>query len=383
MIRPRNLFLAFTFILLSQAAAFSIEEGDVIPGVRYFKFTRTWSSKKPVRIHVLKISIKQGVQVKLGLARGAVGRLQTTSVIARNNSATAAVNGTFFDKYWPHLPIGLIVVDGKLIMKSLLNRTAVGIALRTGEIRFGIPKMTGNVINISTGEKIPVFGINRPRKEGEIIIYTPEYGWKTKTNSSGVELVIEDNMVVGLSDGNSPIPRNGYVISFHGWTRNYANALPPGAIIQSNYSLIDGWDRFDQVITGGPRLLDNGVNVAYDSLDAEGFDAEVYGKNARTAIGVDRNGDILLVVAEGRRRRWRRQGAKFAELADLMKELGAVDAMCLDGGSSSTMYVNGSVVNTPTGGSQVGVSNAVIVKPYYRVEEIAPPQTGTQESGNK
>ena len=371
--------VALLFFLF-QAAFLAAEERDIVPGVRYFKFTRNWSGKKPIGVHVLKVSIKQGVQVKLALARGAVGRLQTTSVIARNNEAVAAVNGTFFDIFWPHLPIGLIVIDGKIIMKSLLNRTAVGIALRTGEIRFGIPKMSGNVINISTGEKIPVFGINRPRKEGEVVIYTPEYGWKTKSNSSGVELIVEDNMVVGLSDGNSPIPRNGYVISFHGWTKNYANALPPGAIIHTDYKLTDGWDRFDQVITGGPRLLENGVNVAYESLDEEGFGSDVYGKNARTAIGVDRNGDILLVVAEGRRKRYRRLGAKFAELADLMKELGAVDAMCLDGGSSTTMYVNGRVVNRPTGGSQVGVSNAVIVKPYYREEQIAPPQTSTQET---
>ena len=45
-----------------------------------------------------------------------------------------------------------------------------------------------------------------------------------------------------------------------------------------------------------------------------------------------------------------------------MIKLGAKDAIALDGGSSSTMFINGVVVNIPSDGFQQGVSNALLVK---------------------
>jgi len=45
-----------------------------------------------------------------------------------------------------------------------------------------------------------------------------------------------------------------------------------------------------------------------------------------------------------------------------MLDLGAVEAMNLDGGGSSTMFVKDQVVNNPTGGQQRLVSNAIILK---------------------
>ncbi len=334
----------------------------------YVKLSKSWSGKKPVAVHVIRMPLTSVVEVKLALAGNAVGKLRRTAIIASSNNAVAAVNGSFFDRSCPYLPIGLIVIDGKIITKSLLNRSAIGISSKNG-IRFGIPKFTGHVVNDSTKEKIPVWGINRPRKENEVIIFTPEYGTSTKTNNSGVELIIEDDMVVGISEGNSPIPSNGYVISFHGWTKNYANELPPGAPITADYSLTDGWDKFEQVITGGPRLVEDGENTVRESLDLEGFGGEVMGRNARTAIGITKDNELLLVVVDGKRFRSRRRakrGVTYYELAELMKELGAKDAIGLDGGGSSTMYLKGyGVINLPSEGYEQAVSNALIVK--YKV----------------
>lgn len=306
------------------------------------------------------------IEVKAALAKGTVGRLQPVSSIAARNNAVAAVNAMFFDRSWPYLPVGLLVIDDKIVTKSLLNRSAIGISKKNG-IKFGVPKFVGSVINLETNEKIPIWGLNRPRKDNEVIIYTPEYGWKTKTNHSGVELIVEDGMVVGISDGNSPVPRNGYVISFHGWTKNYTNSLPPGASIVSKYDLSEGWENFEQVITGGPRLLDGGNNVVLDRLDSEGFDSEVFGRKARTAIG-KKGSCLFLVVVEGKQSRYlrRKRGVTYNELAGIMKGLGCSDAIGLDGGGSSTMFVNDLIVNLPSSGYQQGVSNALVVKYRYK-----------------
>lgn len=348
--------------VFASPAAFCAETVNIAPGVVYSSFSRNFGTSKPVKVHVLTADLRNpSIEVKAALARGTVGRLQPVSYIADRNNSLAAVNGTFFNRTWPYTPIGLLVIDDKIVTKSLLNRTAIGISKKHG-IKFGVPKFVGFVINTETKDKIPVWGLNRPRKEDEVIIYTPEYGWKTRTNHSGVEIIVEDCMVVGISDGDSPIPRNGYVISFHGWTKNYTNSLPPGASIESKYDLSEGWERFEQVITGGPRLLDGGSNVVLDRVDPEGFDSEVFGRKARTAIG--KKGDSLIfVVVEGKQSRYlkRKRGATYNELAEIMKDLGCSDAMGLDGGSSSTMYVNGVLVNLPSEGYQHGVSNAVIL----------------------
>jgi len=308
--------------------------------------------------------LSSDIEIRPALARGAVGRLQRTSVIAEENNALAAINGSFFNRDYPYVPVGLLAIDGKVLTKSLLERTAIGIS--SNEVVFGIPKFVGHVVNDSSREKIPVWGINRPRKENEAIIYTPEYGTTTKTNKNGVELIIEDDMVVGISEGASPIPENGYVISFHGWTKNYADELPPGARLSATYKLADGWDKYDHVITGGPRLLMERKIVVSESLDNENFGGDVLGRNARTAVGLSANNDILFVVVEGKKgrsRRTRKRGATYQELARLMQDLGAVEAIGLDGGGSSTMYIKGrEVVNLPSEGYEQGVSNALIIR---------------------
>jgi hypothetical protein len=218
---------------------------------------------------------------------------------------------------------------------------------------------------MSTNDKIAIWGLNRPRKDNEVIVYTPEFGSVTKTNDAGVEIIVEDDMVVGISEGNSVIPGNGYVISFHGWTKDYANALPPGSPITTDIKLSEGWNEFKQVITGGPRLLDGGNNVARDNVEKESFGSEVWGRNARTAIGVTYGNKLILAVAEGKKfrsRRRRKLGVTYNELAEFLKSIGVKDAIGLDGGGSSTMFVNGRVVNAPLDGYQQRVSNAVIIK---------------------
>lgn len=330
--------------------------------LNYFNFVRKFSGKNFAKVHVLIVPLyNTNFAVKPVLAKASVGKLQRTSKMAEDNNAIAAINGSFFRRNYPYTPIGLLVIDGKILTKSLLRRTAIGIGANN-EITFGIPKFVGHIINDVTKEKIPIWGINRPRKENEAIIYTPEYGPNTKTNKSGVELIVEDNMVVGISEGASPIPENGYVISFHGWTKNYVNDIPPGSILISDYTLSDGWDKFAHVLTAGPRLLESGKIVVSKSIYNENFGDELRGRYARSAIGIDKYKNLYFVLVEGKKKSKYQRGCTYFELAQLLQDLGLYDAMGLDGGGSATMYLYGKgVVNTPSDGIEQCVSNAIIV----------------------
>jgi exopolysaccharide biosynthesis protein len=109
----------------------------------------------------------------------------------------------------------------------------------------------------------------------------------------------------------------------------------------------------------GPVILRSGeISV---SATEEGFaNTSIPATHPRTAAGVTRDGRLILMVVDGRQDASR--GADVVELADLMRSAGAVDALNLDGGGSSTLIVNGRLINRPTGGTfQRPVMSAIVV----------------------
>jgi len=93
------------------------------------------------------------------------------------------------------------------------------------------------------------------------------------------------------------------------------------------------WSGCEFVIRGGPRLLSGGEICLY--ARGEGFrQASLFARNRRTALGLTRDHKLLLVATN--------QRIYMSELARAMQALGAVDAICLDGGTSSALYYRGS-----------------------------------------
>jgi len=91
-------------------------------------------------------------------------------------------------------------------------------------------------------------------------------------------------------------------------------------------------------VRAGPRLLKSGQYAV--SPRREGFrDPGLFGRRSRVAVGLTRHNKLLLVSVA--------TPVTFGTTAAIMKSLGAADAMCLDGGSSSAMYFRGRVVRAP------------------------------------
>ncbi len=92
---------------------------------------------------------------------------------------------------------------------------------------------------------------------------------------------------------------------------------------------------------------ETGPFLIIDGAPLEVPDTEVYGggKNPRTAIGQRADGAILLCAIDGRQAS--SLGATFKEMIDIMQEYGAVNAACLDGGTSTQMVYEGEIVNNP------------------------------------
>ena len=125
-----------------------------------------------------------------------------------------------------------------------------------------------------------------------------------------------------------------------------------------------------EAVGGGPMLVKEGKNVAVENYWKEVFDGGgIAGtsRQPRTAVGATADGKLILLVCDGRNMRGS-AGFTLAELADKLIELGAVDAVNLDGGGSSTMVgSDGKVLNRPsdTGSAEViverKISTAVVI----------------------
>ena len=93
-------------------------------------------------------------------------------------------------------------------------------------------------------------------------------------------------------------------------------------------------------------IVNDGKSVAEYSDIVEGTLPRFSARNPRTAAGISRDGSTLyLVTVDGRRPT--DAGMTLPELAKVMMQLGAYDAMNFDGGGSTTMVVDGQIVNRP------------------------------------
>ena len=164
--------------------------------------------------------------------------------------------------------------------------------------------------------------------------------------------------------GATPIPASGAVLSATGATasRLLAAASRRGAVVQV-ITRLGEWTTPPRVVVGGwPRVVRSGTNVGGGSDSTEGtFPRFSAARHPRSAVGFTRDSSLALFVVVDGRRPWS-VGMSLSELGAAMLALGAWDAMNLDGGGSSTLWIRGSVVNYPSDpAGERAVGNALFI----------------------
>jgi len=256
------------------------------------------------------------------------------------------------------------MIAGEVLSEPDPFRSCAGIT-REGTVVFD--RVTGELLVIAGEASGRIDGINRLRRADELILYRPLYEGTTRTNTFGVEAVVVNGIVTQVRDqrGNTPIPRDGLVLSGHGRARQWIlSTLQPGAhvVVHTEFVSPSGDARWQQVIHavgGGPRLLRAGQFVGGEGFLPSFTDR----RHPRTALGVLEDGRIVLLVVDGRQPT-HSLGMTLFELAVALRRLGAVEAINLDGGGSSTLVVGGRVVNLPS--DETGerpVADALVVVP--------------------
>jgi len=97
------------------------------------------------------------------------------------------------------------------------------------------------------------------------------------------------------------------------------------------------WAGYETVLCGGPMLVMRGKPSV--SLERDGFGRSLRMPATRTAVGITRAGKLLLVAINRK--------TSLSKMANVMASLGAVDALSLDGGSSTGFYADGRYFANP------------------------------------
>jgi hypothetical protein len=347
-----------------------VNTSKIAPGLIFKKYV---DKKLPRRTFVLVADLAEPLTLDVTLGANALPARAATSQIAKRAGAIAAINGDFTD---PHVgrPVHPYEQDGQFLQTVDQLGSVFAVSADEQRVTLGKPAVSVTATDAADGR---VWTLDRWNEgfpaPGEIAGYSP-IGGSLETppdHACSVRLLTASPLALSpSSDGGmdqgftvdvaacqeaSMTREGGVVLSAPPATDEATEllSLSPGTPIELHWTM--GWPGVLDAVGGTPVLVQDGQIAVSPTCSTSLCRA-----NPRTGIGVRADGKILLVVIDGRRKRWS-LGPTLYGFAKIMHDLGAVQALNLDGGGSTTMVVKGEVVNKPSDGFERHISNAVLV----------------------
>ncbi|MEU7009882.1 phosphodiester glycosidase family protein [Streptomyces sp. NPDC046332] len=375
-----------------------IKSAGFAGGTRYTAQDGT-DKQAPQKVHVLRLDFRT--------FKGSVGtdfgpKLNGTETLTDLIASTGAIAGINAQWFYNQAPGGLYVKDGKLLGSATQGRA--GLKVTNGGRSFAVDTFTARVTLKAGTETVEVDGVNRVPGEvwncggvggdlptqkpqhdlkctdsSELVRFTPE--WGKPPAGAGAEAVLDGAgrvTAVHTSRGAS-VPDGGSTLQATGasaeWLLQHAVV---GQTLTFSERVEDGRGRQvpltsdTTILQVGPALVREGkvsVNAQADGIIRDGADQTftynwTLRSNPRSMVGVDDLGRLMLVVVDGRQAGYS-EGLGVAQAAVLMKQLGARQAMNLDGGGSSVLATARSgIVNRPSDVTgQRSLGNVLVVRP--------------------
>ncbi len=369
---------------------------EIAPGVTLTQTTTLGTA--PLMTYVLhidrhtpgvRIQVRQALDI-VSYGGAAQGR-ETMSHIAGRTGAIAAINGDFFP--FNGDPTSLEIRDGELLSEPIGYRVAVGLSRDTARMQILTSR---GVVRTDDKTEILLNGINHLPHEGETVVLTASYAAGAKLKEAATVVTVKgaalpfhvsrdlagnidsvlniaadqplphcDNdtlLIVGAGSASAVLAAHcAFGDALH--VRYDLLAAPPLPSAPGGLDVQDAphplWQDVEQAVGGGPWLVRDGeifVDGDAERLSPTDF---VNARHARSAIGICKDGSVLLVAVDGKSPVSR--GVTLPELADILKRAGAQQAINLDGGGSTAMVVAGRVINTPSDGRERPVANGILV----------------------
>lgn len=332
---------------------------QLAPGVTHRAFDR-WQADGWLRADALTVDLTGGAKVQY-LSADHVGAVEPISSQAKDRPTTiAAINGDFFDMNDTGASNGVGISDGTIVKSANDGRDhAVAIS----------PDGIGRIMQVgfegtatTPGGALALDSLNTNTvDEGAIGAYNTLWGPMSRSRvvvgaSRAVEVVVTDGVVTAVQNpGEGDIPQGTIVLVGRGTGADELGALKPGDAVAVTYSpKADG-----EVATaiGGNQLL-----VADGAVVPNADDAIA----ARSAVGFSADGATMyLLTVDGKQTN--SAGITVPQMAKMMLDMGAYNALNIDGGGSSTMLAREPgthdlrVVNSPSDGSERPVANGLAI----------------------
>ncbi|MCL2190189.1 MAG: phosphodiester glycosidase family protein [Defluviitaleaceae bacterium] len=323
-------------------------------------------------VHILRIPLNDPYIHIAPVASDNVGLRETTSALLSGAYAVAGINADFFNvvpgNHAVHL--GPMIYNGQLLAANLeANRYGNGLAgffIDADNNPFfqymnidvhlylngGRNRRINFINNIgNTLDELMVFTYAAMRDTGVLDARFPDT----------IKIVSDGRVITQITqDGQTVfIPEDGFVLVMPSTNEyrilSFQFSLGQSAQLAVENNLNLDLSRISSGIGGGGMLLINGEIAEDDGL-------VIAGRHPRSAVGVCRTGqNVILMVVDGR---GISVGATHTEMAILMRDAGAFNAMHFDGGGSSTLVTQEldgryHVLNAPSDGSQRRVANAL------------------------
>ena len=339
------------------------------PGTQYTRLRLTGPSS--LDVYFLKTDLKNKyVDLRMVLANDSIGVINTPSSIAKKKNKTgegfyfAGVNGDFFDNYinTTFYIRGFGVVDRQIVqypIPQLYSKVSFAISEPNKEVNIGSFSYNANFK--SKEKTYSIDCVNRLDAIDKIVLFNNNMGTTTGTTYSGVgltEVLVEllpgqswqmNNTIkaktvsVKKNTGNMFFQHNQAVLSSYGAGAAILYSISIGDTIEITQNLtLNNTIKLDfsHVVSGDCFLLKDGEIGSFLPSDHP---------YPRTGVGYSQNKDTLIFcVVEGKNTE-PYHGLKLKQLAKLIEYAGAYNALNLDGGGSSTMYIEGynGPVNVP------------------------------------
>jgi Phosphodiester glycosidase/FlgD Ig-like domain len=363
----------------------------LLPNVTYTRENAIVNGRVVV-LHIVRTPRHGGLyQLRPVISTGTVLGTKTVpsmqAAVARQ-ATTVGVNGDLFATASGR-PSGMFLRSGVLFAPPTIERSALGIAF-DGRLFVDRWRMIGSW-KPGAHPAHPLRTVNRPLLEAPgVALYTRTLGGRTPRVPGAVEVVLSGfpsallngtltgRVTAVRRHGGTLIPARGAVIQARGfWRGRLLSEAPVGTPITVQLRIPGFPSDAADGIGGGPVLVRNG-NPVWRA--GEGFtSSHLNNRHPRTAIGQLADGRIMFVVADGRSSI--SGGLSNWELAQQMDRLGAVTAMGLDGGGSSTLAFQGNVLNRPSDGAPRSVAEGLFVF-YYGIYSPRPSRTLITPNGD-
>ena len=351
-----------------------IHYATVVPGLGHAHFRET---KVPWSIHIARLALnRKDFALITTLGTGKIQGLapltqQAASVPPELGQPLVAINGDFFlIKPGPYQgdPEGLQILAGELVSAPADKCFWV-----EANGRLHIDAVSSRLAVIwPNGHQTPLVLNQTPPPNGTAL-FTPAFGNTTEATNS-TELVlekIEGHAWLPLCadetyrarvrefspTGNSSLARDLMVLTVTGKTTANLASLKPGDLVSLSTGTSMDISSATSALGGGPVLVRNGEEQEWPSR--KGSPDYLQPRHPRTAIGFNHR-YLYLVAVDGRQKELS-AGMSLVELAALMKEIGCTQALNLDGGGSTTFWLNGKVMNSPSDKHERAIANALVI----------------------